>query len=102
MEQDWMATAVGLVAGALGSSGFVPQVLKLWRSGDCSAISSRGYAVTVSAFALWVGYGLLIASLPVVLFNSVNFLLSGTILVLTLRSRRRTRACPADGAAARM
>lgn len=94
MDAGWMATAVGLIAGAMGSYGFVPQVLKVWRSGDCSAISKRAYAVTVSAFALWVAYGVMIGSLPVILFNCINFALSGAILLLKMRSDRRPGGPP--------
>ncbi|HYC01800.1 MAG TPA: hypothetical protein VED40_00815 [Azospirillaceae bacterium] len=101
MEGDWIATAVGLLAGAMGSYGFLPQLLKVWRSGDCSAISKRGFAVTVAAFALWVTYGVMIGSFPVVLFNCINFVLSGGILLLKIRSERRERQGGAEPVNAR-
>jgi MtN3 and saliva related transmembrane protein len=81
-----MAELVGTVAGLCSTSSFIPQVLKAWRGGDTAAISKRMYVVTVSAFSLWVVYGLMIASVPLVAFNIASLLLSGSILVLKLRN----------------
>ena len=79
------AEVVGTVAGLCSTSSFIPQVLKAWRERDTTAISKRMYLVTVSAFSLWIIYGLMIASIPIVAFNIASLLLSGTILLLKLR-----------------
>jgi MtN3 and saliva related transmembrane protein len=47
------------------------------------------YLITVTAFALWIGYGALIGSWPVIVFNTASLLLSGSVLALKLRRRRR-------------
>ena len=85
------AVLVGTVAGICSTSSFIPQVVKSWREGDTEAISKRMYLVTVTAFTLWIAYGLMIESLPIVIFNAASLVLSGTILALKLRSRRRQR-----------
>lgn len=59
-----LASLVGIVAGLCSTSSFVPQVLKAWREGDTEAISKRMYIVTVSAFSLWIFYGVMIESWP--------------------------------------
>ena len=59
------------------------------REGDTGAISKRMYLITVTAFALWIGYGALIGSWPVIVFNTASLLLSGSVLALKLRRRRR-------------
>lgn len=87
-----LASLVGLVAGLCSTSSFVPQVLKAWREGDTEAISKRMYIVTVSAFSLWIVYGVLIESWPIITFNIASLVLSGAILVLKLRSSRRAVA----------
>jgi MtN3 and saliva related transmembrane protein len=86
MQGGWWATAIGIVAGILSTASFVPQVLKAWREGT-ESISKRMYMVTVSAFTLWTIYGFVIGSWPVVVFNALSLMLSGTILVLKLRGR---------------
>lgn len=85
----WLPTVLATLAGLLSTSSFVPQVLKAWRNDDTSAISKRMYVVSVLAFALWSSYGFLIGSLPLIIFNLLNFGLTGTILVLKIRGDRR-------------
>ena len=80
---------VGTVAGLCSTSSFIPQVVKAWREGDTEAISKRMYIITVSAFSLWIVYGVMIASIPIIVFNAASLLLSGTILVLKLRRQHR-------------
>lgn len=79
---------VGYVAGFLSASSFVPQLLKAWREPDPSAISARTYLAAVTAFALWIVYGVLIGSWPIMIFNVASLALSGAILVLRLRKAR--------------
>ena len=85
----WWITLLGTVAGLLTTGSFVPQALKAWREGDTGALSLRMYLVLTAAFALWLGYGLVIGSWPVVVFNVCNLALSAVILRLKLRERGR-------------
>jgi MtN3 and saliva related transmembrane protein len=80
-----MATAVGVAAAACSMSSFVPQILKILRERDASAVSTRMYLVTVTGFAAWIVYGLMIGSWPVAGSNIVNCALAATVLVLKLR-----------------
>jgi MtN3 and saliva related transmembrane protein len=66
-------------------ASFVPQILKIIRERDVSSVSLRMYAVTVTGFSLWIAYGLMITSWPVVGSNAVCLALSATILVLKWR-----------------
>ena len=88
MEGGSWATALGIAAGLCSTASFVPQLLKAWRQNDTEAISKRMYLVTVTAFVLWTSYGFVIGSLPIVVFNLLSLILSGAILVLTLRHQR--------------
>lgn len=87
----YLPSLVGTVAGLCSTASFLPQLVKVWRADDAQAISKKMYAVTVTAFSLWILYGVLIGSGPIVLFNSLSLLLSGAILALKLRHRRRRR-----------
>ena len=53
--QAWLPTVLGLVAGCCSTAAFVPQVLKIRREGDTSAISLRMYVMRVAGFVLWLG-----------------------------------------------
>ena len=82
-----LINAVGTAAGLCGIAGFVPQVVKIAKEKDASSISLKMYAVTTAAFVLWVTYGVLSKSWPVVASNGVMLGLAGTILALKLRYR---------------
>jgi len=82
-----LSEIVGLVAAALTTLAFVPQALKSWRTRDLSGVSLVMYGVFTSGVALWLLYGLLIESWPVILANAVTLPLAGLVLVLKLRDR---------------
>ncbi len=92
-----VASMVGFVAGMCSAGSFVPQVVKAWREGDTEAISKRMYVVTVSAFSLWIVYGVMIGSWPIIAFNAISLLLSGAILALKMRKRKPAAARGAAG-----
>src|SRR3954454_8552440 len=82
------------------TGSFVPRVVKVWREGDTRALSLRMYLVLTAGFVLWLGYGLLIGSWPVVAVNLGNLVLSAPILWLKQREGRRAgldRAAAAPG-----
>ena len=85
----WWITVLGTAAGLCTVGSFVPQVVKAWREGDTNAISLRMYLVLVAGFVLWLGYGLMITSWPIVLVNVGNLVLSAAILWLKLRDSKR-------------
>jgi MtN3 and saliva related transmembrane protein len=85
----WWITALGTAAGLLTTGSFVPQVPRAWREGDTGPLSPCMYVVPTAAFALWLGYGLVIGSWPVVVFNVFNLAPSAAILQLKLRKRGR-------------
>ncbi len=82
------ALIVGYLASLCSVTSFVPQVAKVVKSGDTAAISGRMYAVTVVGFALWASFGVMRQEWPIILTNSVCFLLSGYILVRKVRASR--------------
>jgi MtN3 and saliva related transmembrane protein len=81
-----MPIAIGVIAGGLSTVSFAPQVLKAWREGDTAAISLRMYIVTVVAFAIWIVYGVMIGSVPIIVFNALSLIMSGSILAMKIRN----------------
>jgi MtN3 and saliva related transmembrane protein len=86
------ANVVGTGAALCSMASFVPQILKIRRERDASSVSLRMYAVTVTGFTLWILYGFMIASWPVIGSNMVCLALSATILVLKWRYDHLGRA----------
>lgn len=77
--------AVGTGAAICSMVSFSPQLLKIWRERDASSVSLRMYAITVTGFSLWVAYGVLLDSWPVMIANSVCLVESAAILVMKWR-----------------
>jgi MtN3 and saliva related transmembrane protein len=83
-----IVTIVGTGAAILSTISFTPQAWKVIKTGKTKDISVWSYAITVTAFALWVAYGLIRSDWPLVGSNSVCFVLSSFILVMTLAPKR--------------
>ncbi len=80
-----IAFAGALLTMSQEAFSLCPQVLKAWRSADREAISKRTYLVASSAYALWIVHGVMIESVPIIVFNALALLLGLAILVLKLR-----------------
>ena len=83
---DW-STLLGLLAGSLTTASFVPQVLKTWRSRSARDISTLWLITFITGISLWLIYGLLILSLPIILANGITLALTLLILFFKLQFR---------------
>jgi MtN3 and saliva related transmembrane protein len=75
------ATGVGYVAGTMTVLAFVPQVWKTWRSRSAADVSLAMYLIFAFGVFLWIVYGLVIHSIPVVAANAATFILACTMIV---------------------
>ena len=82
---DLVVNGVGVAAALCSMASFLPQAVKIIRERDASSVSLRMYVVTVVGFSLWLGYGALLGSWPLMASNAVSLALAGLILVLKLR-----------------
>ncbi len=92
MPPHMIVELIGAAAALCSTASFVPQLVKLLREHTAEAVSAPMFALTVAAFALWSGYGLMLGSWPLVASNLVSLGLSGAILALKLRYRARDEA----------
>ncbi len=74
------ADLVGMAAAVLTMVSSLPQVLKSWKTKSTRDISWGWLAIITSALFLWVAYGVMISSLPILAANSV----SGALFVLLI------------------
>ncbi|NQE61914.1 SemiSWEET family sugar transporter [Caulobacter sp. RHG1] len=82
------AAFVGTAAALLSITSFAPQIVKIWKEKDASSVSLRTYIVTVTGFACWIGYGLMIKAWPVIASNTACLLMSGAVLAMKWRFDR--------------
>ena len=76
---------IGSIAAILTTFAFLPQVVRVVKTKDTESIALGMYVMQVIGIALWLAYGLHIGDLPLILANSVSFLLSGIILIYKLK-----------------
>jgi MtN3 and saliva related transmembrane protein len=80
--------AIGFLAGALTTIAFVPQALKMYTTKSGKDVSARMLMIFSAGVVLWLIYGFMIGSLPVILSNVVTLVLSATIIALKIRYSR--------------
>ncbi len=78
---------IGMVAGFITTSAFVPQVIQVLRTREVGAISLLMYVIFSVGLVLWFFYGLLIGSWPIIIYNVITLMLSAVILFCKLRFR---------------
>ena len=76
---------IGSLAATLTTVSFIPQVLKVFRSRHTKDISLGMYATFTTGVAMWLIYGLALASWPIIAANSITLCLAGSVLVMKIR-----------------
>ncbi len=78
---------LGIIAGSLTTAAFIPQVIKIWKTRSTRDISLVMFVILCIGVLLWTVYGVVFGLWPVIISNTVTFLLSGTIIIFKIRSR---------------
>lgn len=76
---------LGTAAATLTTLSFLPQVIKTWRSQSAADFSWIWIAGFGAGLALWLAYGVLIASAPLIGANGLTLALVLTIAVVKWR-----------------
>jgi len=76
---------IGFTAGIFTTLALVPQAIKSWKSKHTKDVSLMWITILTVGIFLWLVYGLLINSMPLVIANAVSFIFALTILILKLR-----------------
>lgn len=76
---------IGYTAAMLTTVAFVPQVLHTWRTRSVDDVSLGMYLAFTTGIGLWLIYGVLENSWPLILANSVTFALALSILAMKVR-----------------
>jgi len=88
---------LGLVAGSITTSAFVPQAVRTIRSRATRDLSLGMCVLFSTGTALWLGYGLLVGALSVTLANAATLALNLPILWLKATESRRMPAAGPPG-----
>ena len=84
MTTMWI-DAIGTEAAVLTTASFVPQAWHSFKTRDVSGVSLGMYSVFTLGVALWLLYGVLLQSWPLMIANSITLVLAAAILGMKLR-----------------
>ena len=79
------ATIIGLIAASLTTVAFLPQVIQIWKNKKADDISLKTFILFSTGIFLWLVYGILLNDLPIMLANSITFILGIAILYFKIR-----------------
>ena len=81
---------VGSAAAFLTTASFLPQAWLSFRTRDVSGVSLGMYSVFTTGVALWLAYGILLGSWPMMIANTITLVLALMILAMKLVYGRAT------------
>ncbi|MAE42931.1 hypothetical protein CMO93_04110 [Candidatus Woesearchaeota archaeon] len=76
---------IGFVAAVLTTTAFVPQAVKSWKTKHTKDVSLGWISILTAGIVLWLVYGILIASFPLIFANLLSFILVLIILILKIK-----------------
>jgi MtN3 and saliva related transmembrane protein len=88
MMQQETINFIGYAAATCTTVSFLPQLIRVVRLRSAKDISLGMFSIFSAGTAMWLTYGLLSHTWPVVVANGVTLVLSFSILVLKLRYDR--------------
>ena len=83
-----LGEVLGLLAGALTTGGFVPQVVRVLKLRSAREISLPFSILFLVGVALWLTYGVYFGLLSVIAWNGATFVLGAILLYAKLRFGR--------------
>jgi MtN3 and saliva related transmembrane protein len=73
---------LGYIAAGLGAISFLPQLIKIWRFHSVKDISTGMYVIYAVSVILWLIYGIIINSEPLILAEILTLILVSAILAM--------------------
>lgn len=78
-------TFLGILAGVLTSSSFIPQAYQIIKTKRTDGISIPIYTLFTIGILIWIIYGIMMHDLAILLTNIVTFIPALIILILTVK-----------------
>lgn len=81
-----METMIGYLAAGCTTLAFLPQAIKVYNTKHTKDISFWMFLLLNIGLVLWLTYGLLIVSLPIILANAATIIMSLYILTIKIKT----------------
>lgn len=79
---------IGGVAAVLTTIAFIPQVIKSWQTRSTRDVSLGMFVIFGTGLSLWLIYGFIIDSMPIIAANTVTLTLVAAMIAMKLRGDR--------------
>jgi MtN3 and saliva related transmembrane protein len=76
---------LGYLAAFCTTIAFIPQAVKVYKTNHTKDISLGMFSLLIGGFILWLWYGILIFSLPIIIVNSVTIVIALYIFFTKLK-----------------
>ena len=76
---------IGFLGGALTTIALVPQVVKAWKTKQTKDISFLWALTLTAGVFLWLVYGILTNSFPIIIANALTLVLAAIVLALKIK-----------------
>jgi len=76
---------VGLAAGILTNISFIPQIYQIYRTKETRDLSLPMFIILTVGIFLWLVYGVLSKSMPVIVANTVAFISCSYIVIAKIK-----------------
>ena len=83
---DPIYESVGFIAAILTTTGFVPQVYKIYKEKNAEGVSLTMYIILFIGVLLWLVYGILIGSLSIIIANGITAMLQLLVIIFKLKN----------------
>ena len=83
---DPIYESVGFLAAILTTTGFVPQVYKIYKEKNAKGVSLTMYVILFIGVLLWLVYGILIGSLSIIIANGITAMLQLLVIIFKLKN----------------
>jgi len=81
MNAHW----IGALASVLTTISFIPQVWRVWKTRSARDLSLPMYLIFTTGVALWLVYGVMLGSWPIIVGNAITVVLAGIVLAMKLK-----------------
>ena len=80
-----IAPIIGLTAGLMTTTAFLPQAIKAWKTKSTKDLSFKTFLIFWVGVTFWITYGIMINDLPLIIANMMTFFLASFILIIKMR-----------------
>ena len=90
MAALWIES-IGLLAGVIGISAWIPQIIEVWVHKKHEGLSLTSFGIVAIALTLWLVYGVLVDSFAMIAANIMTLSVIGAIMLGAWRARKNER-----------